>query len=232
MNATVCRSLFSFILFASALTLLSLVAPGENSEAETGTVKTASALAPSVSDVNLITGAETSPRVTQNTSATWSHGNTVVVVYEDSSGLGLSPSSNCGVSVSTDGGATFTRSPFKFNNGGACYGGPAVFYSVRAAKWYVDFVSARCGPGTRGIVQWESPDGINWTGGVCAVLSMGADRPTSWVVNNPANPDYGRQSLVARKRRSSPAQFPRRMIWNRRLCNPSLPGVTPPSCVA
>src|SRR4029077_3819124 len=52
-------------------------------------------------DINLITGPETSPRVTQGNSAVWGHGNTVVAVYDDSSGDTLTPISFCGVSTST-----------------------------------------------------------------------------------------------------------------------------------
>ena len=60
-------------------------------------------------DVDLITGAEVSPRVTQAESAIWGHQDTVVAAYVDSSGGNLNPPSYCGVSVSTDGGTTFTR---------------------------------------------------------------------------------------------------------------------------
>jgi hypothetical protein len=142
-------------------------------------------------DTNLITGTETFPKVTQSTSASWGHGNTIVVVYNDSSGSNLSPVSYCGVSVSTDGGATFTRLPYKFNNGGACYGDPSVFYSIRAAKWYVSFIFAGCG--SQGIGQWESSDGVNWTTSGCVHTGTSDSHPKTWVDNNPGSPYYGRQ---------------------------------------
>ena len=147
------------------------------------------------SDINLITGTETSPRVTQNTSSVWAHGNTVVFGYFDSSGGALSPQSLCGVSTSTDGGNTFTRLPYKFNTGGTCFGDPAVFYSLRAAKWFMSNLSSRCGGSGLGIALWTSPDGINWSNGSCVAFggSTGVESGTAWVDNNPGSPFYGRQ---------------------------------------
>ena len=150
-----------------------------------------SVLAFGSTDTNLITGPETSPRVAQSTSATWGHGNTIVVVYEDSSGKTLSPSSVCGVSTSTDGGATFTRLPYKFNATGTCGGQPAVFYSVRAAKWFASFLAGRCGG--NGVGWWTSTDGITWSERGCAFSSDSADFPSIWIDNNPASPFYGDQ---------------------------------------
>lgn len=143
-------------------------------------------------DINLITGVETSPRVTQNTSALWSHGNRVVVLHDDSSGGGLNPQSFCGVSVSTDGGATFARLPEKFNSGGACYGEPSIVYSVRAGLWFASFLSGRCGG--RGIGQWISGDGgITWSNAGCVATGNPLDLPSRWVDNNFASPFFGRQ---------------------------------------
>ena len=142
-------------------------------------------------DVNLITGGEVSPHVAQATSAVWGHANTVVSAYDDTSGAGVSPVSYCGVSASTDGGVTFTREPEKFNTGGACYGDPAVVYSVRAAKWFTTFLAGRCGGA--GIGVWTSPNGLSWTTGSCAATTGQADVNSLWVDNNPASPFYGRQ---------------------------------------
>ena len=142
-------------------------------------------------DINLITGGETSPKVTQSTSAVWGHNQTVVVVYEDSSGSALVPASYCGVSTSTNGGASFTRSPYKFNTGGACNGQPSVFYSVRAGRWFASFLAGRCGG--NGVGLWTSPDGVNWANGSCAFVSSAAYLNSIWVDNNPASPFYGRQ---------------------------------------
>ncbi|MDQ6760390.1 MAG: CSLREA domain-containing protein [Acidobacteriota bacterium] len=145
-------------------------------------------------DVNLITGAETSPNVTQDEGAVWGHGNTVVVVYNDSSGAGLSPRSYCGVSTSTDGGNTFTRLSYKFNTVGECLGSPSLLYSVRAAKWFATFLAPRCGG--QGMGVWTSPDGINWSNGGCAASSTSVGYSSLWVDNNPASPFYGRQYVL------------------------------------
>lgn len=50
-------------------------------------------------DVNLITGGETYPKVTQSESAVWGQGNTIVVVYSDSRGSSLSHANYSGISV-------------------------------------------------------------------------------------------------------------------------------------
>ena len=141
--------------------------------------------------VNLITGGEASPNVTQNRSALWGHGNTVVALYSDSSGDTLTPASYCGVSTSTDGGATFTRLPYKFNTGGECLGEAAVVYSVHAAKWFASFRCSRCE--SHGIGEWTSPDGINWTNGSCIFSGSQSSLNSLWVDNNPASPFFGRQ---------------------------------------
>ena len=63
-------------------------------------------------DVNLITGTETSPNITQSETFTWANPDNpqqIVVAYNDSRGRNQSPINISGASVSTDGGATFTR---------------------------------------------------------------------------------------------------------------------------
>ncbi|MDQ6905658.1 MAG: CSLREA domain-containing protein [Chloroflexota bacterium] len=142
-------------------------------------------------DVNVITGTETFPHLSQDDGALWGHGNTVVVVYNDSSSLNVSPAGICGVSVSTDGGASFTRLPERFNQTGTCSGDPSVFYSVRAAKWFASYLSSGCG--AQGMARSSSPDGINWTSSGCAINSNGLIPPLTWIDNNPGSPFYGRQ---------------------------------------
>jgi hypothetical protein len=63
-------------------------------------------------DVDLVTGGETSLNVTQSetyTTANPDNPNQIVVAYNDSRGRSASPINISGASVSTDGGATFTR---------------------------------------------------------------------------------------------------------------------------
>ena len=69
-------------------------------------------LAYGATDVDLVTGAETSPNVTQSETFTASNPdnpNQIVVAYNDSRGRNASPINISGASVSTDGGNTFAR---------------------------------------------------------------------------------------------------------------------------
>src|SRR5207247_10874100 len=89
-------------------------------------------------NVNTITGTETYTSVTQSESMVWSSdGNTIVVNYNDSR---TAPGNYSGVSVSTDGGASFTRlgmnqSPFASGHG-TNYGDPIVVYNARLSTWF------------------------------------------------------------------------------------------------
>ena len=95
-------------------------------------------------DVNLITGTETSPNITQSetfTAANPDNPQQIVVAYNDSRGRNASPINISGASVSTDGGATFTRlttasgqSPFA-----GTQGDPVVLYNDQPA------LGLRCG---------------------------------------------------------------------------------------
>ena len=69
-------------------------------------------LAYGAADVDLVTGTETSPNITQSetfTTANPDNPNQIVVAYNDSRGRNASPINISGASVSTDGGTTFTR---------------------------------------------------------------------------------------------------------------------------
>jgi CSLREA domain-containing protein len=150
-------------------------------------------------DVNLVTGTETYPHITQDETSLWGHGNTVVAVYNDSREITQSPINICGVSVSTNGGTSFTRvTPSPFTGLGECFGNPSVFYSVHAAKWFASFgaLSSPCGTTTAtGVGQWESVDGTNWSASGCVVVQSGdsVEIPTTWVDNNAGSPFFGRQ---------------------------------------
>lgn len=140
-------------------------------------------------NINLTIGGDTYPHVTQHDSGVWGHSNTIVVAYSDS--RGVDSGSFGGASVSTNGGGTFTRLSYLFTEGGECLGNASVFYSARAAKWFISFMSTRCGTG--GIGQWESTNGVNWVNSGCIASGSNFDRPSTWVDNNPASPFYGRQ---------------------------------------
>lgn len=144
-------------------------------------------------NVNTITGTETFPKVTQSESMVWtSDGNTIVVNYNDSSG---SPSNYSGVSVSTDGGATFRRLlPSPFANGhGVNIGDPIVVYNARLGMWFAGDMARGCGG--QGIGLWTSTNGLSWTIGACAHSGNNDDRESMWVDNNPGSPYYGRMYI-------------------------------------
>ena len=92
--------------------------------------KTVVPLAFGSADVDLITGTETSPNVTQSetyTAANPDDPNQIFVAYNDSRGRNASPINISGASISTDGGTTFTRittaggqSPFAGYRGRPC----------------------------------------------------------------------------------------------------------------
>jgi len=101
-------------------------------------------------DVNLITGTETSPNITQSETFTWANPDNpmqVVVAYNDSRGRNANPINISGVSVSTDGGTTFTRvttasgqSPFAGTEGD-----PVVLYNRANATWFTVWLDTACG---------------------------------------------------------------------------------------
>src|SRR5215472_15190386 len=112
-----------------------------------------SALAPlayGATDVDLITGAETSPNVTQSETFTASNPdnpNQIVVAYNDSRGYNASPINISGASVSTDGGNTFARltnasgqSPFSNT-----LGDPVILYNRPTGTWFTVWLDRGCG---------------------------------------------------------------------------------------
>ena len=143
-------------------------------------------------DVDLITGTETLPHVTQSETFAWAEGNTVVVNYNDSR---TAPACYGGLSWSTDGGVTFTRpNPSPLCTGhGTNFGDPIVVFNKNLNKWFVGDLATGCGG--QGIGLWESLDGMNWTPGACAHSGSGDDRESMWVDNTPASPFYGRMYI-------------------------------------
>jgi hypothetical protein len=145
-------------------------------------------------DVDLITGPETFPDVTQSTTFSWANPDTndIVVAYNDTRGAHANPPSGSGASVSTDGGTTFTRltyngqSPFP-NTGGD----PVVVYSRHSGTWYTVWYDGTCGGfgGYKSTTPWD-PSPTSWTH-YCVVNSSNGDRESGWVDNNPSSPHYG-----------------------------------------
>jgi hypothetical protein len=147
-------------------------------------------------DVDLITGPETFPDVSQSTTFSWANPDTndIVVGYTDTRGFHATPPSFSGASVSTDGGTTFTRltyngqSPFPDTGGD-----PVVLYSRHSGTWHTVWADGTCGGGGFGgfksTTPWD-PSPASWTH-YCAVNTSMGDREAGWVDNNSASSHYG-----------------------------------------
>src|SRR5438132_4516467 len=147
-------------------------------------------------DVDLITGAESFPNVTQSetfTTANPDNPNQIVVAYNDSRGRNFNPINISGASVSTDGGTTFTRltkgngqSPFDNT-----FGDPVVLYHKPSGNWVTVWLDAACGGQGLGGYKSLTPDDPNsWTH-FCAFNEGSADRESGWADNNPSSPFFG-----------------------------------------
>src|SRR5438094_6986668 len=159
--------------------------------------KLLSPLAFGSTDVDLITGAESFPNVTQSetfTTANPDNPNQIVVAYNDSRGRNFTPINISGASVSTDGGTTFTRltkatgqSPFDNT-----FGDPVVLYHKPSGNWVTVWLDAACGGQGLGGYKSLTPDDPNsWTH-FCAFNEGSADRESGWADNNPSSPFFGR----------------------------------------
>src|SRR3989440_4348333 len=158
--------------------------------------KLLSPLAFGSTDVDLITGAESFPNVTQSetfTTANPDNPNQIVVAYNDSRGRNFNPINISGASVSTDGGTTFTRltkatgqSPFDNT-----FGDPVVLYHKPSGSWVTVWLDAACGGQGLGGYKSTTPDDPNsWTH-FCAFNEGSADRESGWADNNPSSPFFG-----------------------------------------
>src|SRR6266403_2058127 len=173
--------------------------PGEAPSSSAFSKLVQSAMAPvtyGTTDVDLITGTETSPNITQ--SETFTQGNPdnpleIVVAYNDSRGRNFNPVNISGASVSTDGGNTFTRltrangqSPFDNT-----FGDPVVLYHQPSGTWVSVWLDGACGGQGLGGYKSTTPDDPNsWTH-FCAFNEGSADRESGWADNNPASPFFG-----------------------------------------
>src|SRR5947207_1020068 len=154
-------------------------------------------LAFGTADVDLVTGTESFPNVTQSETFTASNPdnpNQVVVAYNDSRGRNASPINISGASVSTDAGATFTRlaaangqSPFSNT-----LGDPVILYNRPSGTWYTVWLDAGCGTQGLGGYKSATPGNANsWTH-FCIHTNSQDDRESGWADNNPSSPFYGR----------------------------------------
>src|SRR5215471_10080328 len=160
-------------------------------------------LAFGAADVNLITGTETFPNVTQSetfTTANPDNPNQIVVAYNDSRGRNASPINISGASTSTDGGATFTRLTCA-NNTPPCQtgqgpfsgtvGDPVILYHRPSGTWVTVWLDTLCGgQGLGGYRSTTPSDPNSWTH-FCAFNEGSADRESGWADNNPSSPHFG-----------------------------------------
>jgi dockerin type I repeat protein len=149
-------------------------------------------------DVDLITGTETYPNVTQSTTFSWANPDNpdqIVVAYNDSRGANFNPIDGSGASVSTDGGNTFTR--LTAANGQSPFlntvGDPVVLYNRPTGTWYTVWYDVACGGlgGYKSTTPWD-PSPASWTHYNCVHSGSEDDRESGWSDMNPSSPFYGR----------------------------------------
>ena len=152
-------------------------------------------------DVNLITGTESPPNITQSetyTTANPDNANEIVVAYNDSRGRNFNPINISGASVSTDGGTTFTRltkangqSPFDNT-----FGDPVILYNKNTQTWFTVWLDAACGgQGLGGYKSTTPADPNSWTHFTCVHNNSSDDRESGWADNNPSSPFFGRMYI-------------------------------------
>src|SRR5213083_2329631 len=159
-------------------------------------------LAYGTTDVDLITGTETFPNVTQSetfTTANPDNPNQIVVAYNDSRGRNVTPINISGASASTDGVNTFTRITCA-NNTPPCQtgqspfsgtvGDPVLLYNKPTGTWHYVLLDTLCGGQGLGGYKSTTPwDPNSWTH-FCAFSEGSADRESGYADNNPSSPFF------------------------------------------
>src|ERR1700682_1407491 len=147
-------------------------------------------------DVDLVTGPDTPPHITQ--SETYSTANPdnpdqVLVAYNDSRGASTNYS---GASYSTDGGNTYTRLTYSVTGQSPfpnTFGDPVALYNRPTGTWFTVWIDGGCGGGGLGGYKSTAPGDpspASWTH-YCVHTGGSDDRESGWADNNPASPFYG-----------------------------------------
>ena len=155
-------------------------------------------LAYGTTDVDLVTGTETSPNITQSetfTTVNPENPNQIVVAYNDSRGRNVSPINISGASVSTDGGTTFARVTLASGQGpfSNTVGDPVILFNGPTDTWYTVWLDGACGGqglgGYKSTTPWVA---TSWTHYNCVHSGGSDDRESGWADNNPSSTFYGR----------------------------------------
>ena len=147
-------------------------------------------------DVDVVTGTDSGTHIIQSETYAASNPdnpNEILVAYNDSRGVASSPLNLSGVSISTDGGTTFTRltrstgqSPFSNT-----LGDPVVMYNRPSGTWFTVWIDLGCGSQGMGGYKSATPSDPNsWTH-YCVHTGSSDDRESGWADNNPSSPFYG-----------------------------------------
>jgi hypothetical protein len=123
--------------------------------------------------------------------------NEIVVAYNDSRNVSSNPINISSASVSTDGGATFTRltkanghSPFENT-----LGDPVVIYNSASGTWFTVWLDIACGgQGLGGYKSTTPADPNSWTH-FCADINSADDRNSGYADNFASSPFNGRMYI-------------------------------------
>ena len=195
---------------AGAIMIFCGVAKGGEPEGSAGSSafsklvqKLTAPLAYGATDVDLITGTETSPNITQSetfTTANPDNPDQIVVAFNDSRGVNADPLDiSGGISLHAMVASLSRVSPTPtvkvlFAN---TFGDPVVLYNKATGTWFTVWISmATWAAASAGISPPTPSDPNSWTHYSCVHnWRSGDDRESGWADNNPSSPFFGRMYI-------------------------------------